>query len=119
MHHRDRVRSCDFPIGGLPDFWHPNIHARLRRIAFGIEPQNRAMLCHSVLQQNHINVVVERLFLLKRWFLSFQFARQQRMRARSGSRPIYASEARTITAARPKMKIRTRVSDGEFGSEVL
>ncbi len=26
---------------------------------------------------------------------------------------------RTITAARPKMKIRTRVSDGEFGSEVL
>ena len=41
------------------------------------------------------------------------------MRARSGSRPIYASEARTITAARPKMKIRTRVSDGEFDSEVL
>ena len=34
-----------------------------------------------------------------------------------------ASEAlfliRTITAVRPKMKIRTRVSDGEFGSEVL
>src|SRR5438876_1840768 len=26
---------------------------------------------------------------------------------------------RTITAVRPKMKIRTRVSDGEFGSEVL
>ena len=26
---------------------------------------------------------------------------------------------RTITAARPKMKIRTRVSDGEFGSEVV
>ena len=26
---------------------------------------------------------------------------------------------RTITAVRPKMKIRTRVSDGEFGSEIL
>src|SRR6266704_3804869 len=26
---------------------------------------------------------------------------------------------RTITVVRPKMKIRTRVSDGEFGSEVL
>jgi len=26
---------------------------------------------------------------------------------------------RTITAVRPKMKVRTRVSDGEFGSEVL
>jgi exodeoxyribonuclease VII large subunit len=25
---------------------------------------------------------------------------------------------RTVAAARPKMKIRTRVSDGEFGSEV-
>jgi len=26
---------------------------------------------------------------------------------------------RIIAAVRPKMKIRTRVSDGEFGSEVL
>jgi exodeoxyribonuclease VII large subunit len=26
---------------------------------------------------------------------------------------------RTITAVQPKMKIRTRVSDGEFGSEIL
>ena len=26
---------------------------------------------------------------------------------------------RTIAAVRPKMRIRTRVSDGEFGSEVL
>ena len=25
---------------------------------------------------------------------------------------------RTIAAVRPKMKIRTRVSDGEFGSEI-
>jgi hypothetical protein len=25
----------------------------------------------------------------------------------------------TIAAVRPKMKIRTRVSDGEFGSEIL
>jgi len=26
---------------------------------------------------------------------------------------------RTITSVRPRMKIRTRVSDGEFGSEIL
>jgi exodeoxyribonuclease VII large subunit len=26
---------------------------------------------------------------------------------------------RTIAAVRPKMKIRTRISDGEFGSEIL
>jgi len=26
---------------------------------------------------------------------------------------------RTIAAVRPKMKIRTRVSDGEFGSEII
>ena len=26
---------------------------------------------------------------------------------------------RAIAAVRPKMKIRTRVSDGEFGSEIL
>jgi exonuclease VII large subunit len=26
---------------------------------------------------------------------------------------------RTIAGVRPKMKIRTRISDGEFGSEIL
>ena len=36
------------------------------------------MLCDSVAQQNHINVVVKVLFLLTRWFLSFQFAGQQK-----------------------------------------
>ena len=53
---------------------HAHIHAGLQWIAFGIEPQNRRMLCHSVLQQNHINVVVKVLFLLTRWFLRLQFA---------------------------------------------
>ena len=51
---------------------HPYIHARLERIAFRIEPRNRTMLCHSVAQQNHINIVVERLFLSTRWFLPFR-----------------------------------------------
>jgi hypothetical protein len=32
------------------------------------------MLCHSVTQQNHINVVVKVFFLLMRWFLPLQFA---------------------------------------------
>jgi exonuclease VII large subunit len=31
----------------------------------------------------------------------------------------HAKIIRTIAAVWPKMKIRTRVSDGEFGSEVL
>jgi hypothetical protein len=53
---------------------HPNIHTRLERIAFRIEPQNRTMLCHSVAQQNDINVVVKVLFFLTRWFLPLQFA---------------------------------------------
>jgi hypothetical protein len=53
---------------------HPNVHTRLQRIAFGIEPQNRRMLCDSVSEQDHINVVVEQLFLLTRWFLPLQLA---------------------------------------------
>jgi len=76
------------------------------------------MLRDNVAQQNHINVVVKVLFLLTRWFLPFQ-CRAKEVQIRSERRPIYASEARTITAARPKMKIPTRVSDGEFGSEVM
>jgi hypothetical protein len=55
---------------------HSNIHARLQRIAFRIEPQNRTMLCDSVAQQNDINVVVKVLLFLTRWFLSLQFAGQ-------------------------------------------
>ncbi len=29
---------------------HPDIDARLQRIAFGVEPQNRKMLCDSIAQ---------------------------------------------------------------------
>ena len=57
---------------------HPNIYAGLQWIAFRIEAQNRRMLCDSVSQQNHINVVVKVFFLLTRWFHSFQFAGQQK-----------------------------------------
>ena len=57
---------------------HPNIHTRFQRIAFRIEPQNRRMLCDSIAQQNHINVVVKIFFRLTRWFLSFQFVDQQK-----------------------------------------
>ena len=53
---------------------HPNIHTRLQRIAFWIEPENRRMLRDSVFEQDHINIVVKALFLLTRWFLPFQFA---------------------------------------------
>jgi hypothetical protein len=55
---------------------HPDIYARLQRIAFWIEPQNGTMLCDSVAQQHDINVVVKVLFFLTRWFLSLQFAGQ-------------------------------------------
>ena len=57
---------------------HPDIYTGLQWIAFRIEPQNRRMLCDSVAQQNHINVVVKISVLLTRWFLSFQFAGQQK-----------------------------------------
>ena len=60
------------------DSSHPNIHARLQRISFRIESQNRRMFCHSVLQQDDINIVVKRFFVLKRWFLPFQLAGQQK-----------------------------------------
>jgi hypothetical protein len=32
------------------------------------------MLCDSIFEQDHINVVMKVLFLLTRWFLPFQFA---------------------------------------------
>ena len=53
---------------------HPDIDARLQRIAFRVEPQNRRMFCDSVFEQDHINIVVKVFFLLTRWFLPFQFA---------------------------------------------
>jgi hypothetical protein len=51
---------------------HPNIDAGLERIALGIQPQNRRMLCHSIAQQNHVNVMMKCLFLLKPCSLRFQ-----------------------------------------------
>ena len=57
---------------------HSNIDARLQRIAFRIEPQNRRMLRDIVAQQHHINIVVKLLFRLTRWFLAFQLAGQQK-----------------------------------------
>jgi hypothetical protein len=53
---------------------HPDIHARLQRIAFGIKAQDRRMLRDRVFEQDHINVVMKVLFLLTRWLLPFQFA---------------------------------------------
>ena len=54
------------------------------------------MLCDSVAQQNHINVVVKVLFLLTRWFLSFQFAGQQK-REYVPSVRLFAQEAVMLT----------------------
>ena len=53
---------------------HPDIDARLQRIAFRIKAQDRRMLRDSIFEQDHINVVMKVLFLLTRWFLPFQFA---------------------------------------------
>ena len=53
---------------------HPDIDARLQRIAFGVKAQDRRMLRDSLFEQDNINIVVEILFLLTRWFLPFQFA---------------------------------------------
>ena len=63
---------------------HPDIDAGLQWISVRVESQDGAMLCDSVLQQNHINVVMKRFFLLKRWFLPFQFAGQQKNLERFG-----------------------------------
>ena len=43
---------------------HPDIHTRLQRIAFRIQSQNGRMLCDSIAQENHVNIVVEILFLV-------------------------------------------------------
>ncbi len=53
---------------------HPDIDARLRRIAFRIKVQDRKMLRDSIFEQDYINAVMKVLFLLTRWFLPFQFA---------------------------------------------
>ena len=54
------------------DSCHADIDARLEWIAFGIQPQNRRMLCDGITQQNHVDVVVKRLFLRKPSALRFQ-----------------------------------------------
>ena len=53
---------------------HPDIDARLQRIAFRIKAQDRRVFRDSVFEQDHIDIVVKVLFLLTRWFLPFQFA---------------------------------------------
>ena len=53
------------------DSCHADIDARLEWIAFGIQPQNRRMLCDGITQQNHVDVVVKRLFLRKPSALRF------------------------------------------------
>ena len=57
---------------------HPDIYARLQRIAFGVEPQYGAVLCNSVLQQDYVNVVVKRFLVLTRWFFPLQLEGQQK-----------------------------------------
>ena len=47
------------------DSCHADIDARLEWIAFGIQPQNRRMLCDGIAQQNHVDAMVKRLFLRK------------------------------------------------------
>jgi hypothetical protein len=51
------------------------------------------MLCDSVAQENHINVVVKVLSLLTRWFLSFQFSGQHK-REYVPSISLFAQEKR-------------------------
>jgi hypothetical protein len=70
---------------------HPDIDARLQRIAFGVKAQDRRVLSDSVFEQDHINVVMKVLFPLTRWFLPFQFAGEQvRIRSR---RLLFAQES--------------------------
>ena len=57
-----------------PDSGHPNIDAGLRCIAFRIQPNDGRVLGDSIAEQNHIHVVMKRLFLLGRASLRFQSA---------------------------------------------
>jgi len=57
---------------------HPDIHTRLQRIAFRIEPQDRRMLSDSVFEQDHVHIVMKVLFLPTRWLCPFHFRRQQK-----------------------------------------
>ena len=66
---------------------HANIDAGLQWIPFRVEPQNGRMVCDSVLQQNHVNVMVKWIFLLTRWFLRLQFAGRIYF---AGSNKVYA-----------------------------
>ena len=58
------------------DSCHADIDARLEWIAFGIQPQNRRMLRDGVAQQNYVNVMVKRLFLLKVCYLPVHLAQK-------------------------------------------
>jgi hypothetical protein len=56
---------------------HSDINAGLQRITSRIQQRNRTMFRDSVVQQNHINVVVKRLFFLEPCRLPFQPAEKQ------------------------------------------
>src|SRR6266436_2653396 len=53
---------------------HSNVNTRFERIAFGIQLQNRPMFGDCVIDQNHVNVVVEGWFL--RWSSRSPFQHQ-------------------------------------------
>ena len=55
---------------------HADINAWLQRVAFGIQPQNGRMLRDGVAQQNYVNVMVKRLFLLKVCYLPVHLAQK-------------------------------------------
>jgi hypothetical protein len=57
------------------DSSHPDIDAGLQGITFGIQAQNRRMLYDSVAQQNHVNVMMKRLFLVKASSVPFNLQR--------------------------------------------
>src|SRR5439155_22443178 len=48
----------------------------LQWVTLGIQAQNRNMFCDSVVQQNHVNIMMKRLFLLKPSCLPFQPRRE-------------------------------------------
>src|SRR6266498_557223 len=65
---------------------HSDVNAGLQRIAFRVQLQNGRMLCDGVAQQNHINVMVKRLFVLRPSCLPFQFAKNYIMPTNSERR---------------------------------
>ena len=96
---------------------HPDINARLQRIAFRIKAQGRRMLRDSIFEQDHINAVMKVLFLLTRWFLPFQFAGNKS--ADTFEAPASLCKSRITTGTDLDGRLSSIAEDERFARNIL